>query len=155
MRGQANADHSCSCTRNQNKMRNQNKQDIRRKIFLKEGKIWICTLKNFLRKINKDIEKNQGKLFIFMIEKTTIGGKSEFAEEEKSDWPQTSEVNGRQQSMVGRKLSKIFLLQQVQEILQVPRKVCFGFCLFDQRILQNAAGMCLFWWFSKAHLIYF
>lgn len=30
-----------------------------------------------------------------MIEKTTIGGKSEFAEEEKSDWPQTSEVNGR------------------------------------------------------------
>lgn len=42
------------------------------------------------------MEKNWAKLFIFMIEKTNVGKKkSKFAEEEKSDWPQTSEVNGR------------------------------------------------------------
>ena len=50
-----------------------------------------------------------GKTFYFYDrENKCRGEKSEFAEEEKSDWPQTSEVNGRYQSMVGRKLSKIF-----------------------------------------------
>lgn len=47
---------------------------------------------------------------------------------------------------------KYFLLQQVPR--HSPSEKCF-FCLFDQRSLWNAAGMCLFWWFSKADSIYF
>ena len=157
MRDQANADHSCSCTRNQNKMRNQNKQDIRRKIFLNKERSGSAHWENFLRKISKDMEKNWAKLFIFMIEKTNVGEKKWICRGRKIRL--ASDIWGKWKiSEHGWKktFQNIFCFSKFQEILQVPRKgFVLGLCLFHQRILRNAAGMCLFWWFSKAHLIYF